>query len=80
MGSEFRMPLHYPRYTKRDYQDMPEWMVDTLLAQYGLPLTGDLPQKRRFAIGAFLWPTPKPSHNNAVAAAAVQPSPCNKNV
>ncbi|KAG6395321.1 hypothetical protein SASPL_145964 [Salvia splendens] len=55
-SNEFKMPLHYPRYTKREYQDMPEWMVDRLLAEYGLPTNGDLPQKRDFAMGAFLWP------------------------
>ncbi|KAK3031932.1 hypothetical protein RJ639_036728 [Escallonia herrerae] len=36
-GSSFRMPLHYPRYTHQDYQDMPELMLDRLLADYGLP-------------------------------------------
>ncbi|KAL3838442.1 hypothetical protein ACJIZ3_023033 [Penstemon smallii] len=56
-SSEFKMPLHYPRYTKKEYQDMPEWMVDRLLAEYGLPATGNLAQKRGFAMGAFLWPT-----------------------
>ncbi|KAL8539100.1 hypothetical protein ACS0TY_000911 [Phlomoides rotata] len=66
MGSEFRMPLHYPRYTKREYQDMPEWMVDRLLTQYGLPITGDLGQKRRFAMGAFLWPTSHCCNNGGV--------------
>ncbi|KAF7826147.1 Nucleotide-sugar transporter [Senna tora] len=50
------MPLHYPRYTKADYETMPEWRLDCLLQQYGLPLTGDLHHKRHFAIGAFLWP------------------------
>ncbi|KAF8397418.1 hypothetical protein HHK36_016334 [Tetracentron sinense] len=50
------MPLHYPRYTKKDYQDMPEWKLDKLLAQYGLPSLGDLAYKREFAMGAFLWP------------------------
>jgi hypothetical protein len=28
----FRMPLHYPRYKKADYESMPEWRVDCLLA------------------------------------------------
>lgn len=55
-SNEFKMPLHYPRYSKREYQDMPEWMVDRLLAEYGLPAVGDLTQKRHFAMGAFLWP------------------------
>ncbi|KAF9599433.1 hypothetical protein IFM89_037199 [Coptis chinensis] len=52
----FQMPLHYPRYTKKDYQDMPEWKVDRLLSEYGLPVTGNLAYKREFAMGAFLWP------------------------
>lgn len=54
--SFFQMPLHYPRYSKKDYEDMPEWKLDRLLADYGLPTSGDLPFKRRFAMGAFLWP------------------------
>ncbi|PON65649.1 cytoplasmic tRNA 2-thiolation protein [Trema orientale] len=54
--SYFQMPLHYPRYTKKDYQDMPEWKLDRLLAEYGLSTHGDLAYKRDFAIGAFLWP------------------------
>ncbi|MBA0571355.1 hypothetical protein Golob_004933 [Gossypium lobatum] len=52
----FQMPLHYPRYTMKDYQNMPEWMLDRLLAEYGLSATGDLDYKRKFAMGAFLWP------------------------
>ncbi|MQL75871.1 hypothetical protein Taro_008250 [Colocasia esculenta] len=52
----FRMPLHYPRYTRADYEVMPEWKLDCLLTEYGLPASGDLAQKRRFAMGAFLWP------------------------
>ena len=55
-SNEFKMPVHYPRYSKREYQEMPEWMVDRLLAEYGLPAHGDLMQKRHFAMGAFLWP------------------------
>lgn len=51
----FQMPLHYPRYTKAEYEDMPEWKLDCLLAQYGLPASGDVQQKRKFAMGAFLW-------------------------
>lgn len=54
--SYFQMPLHYPRYTKQDYQDMPEWKLDQILDQYGLPTHGNLAYKRDFAIGAFLWP------------------------
>ncbi|WVZ80079.1 hypothetical protein U9M48_027586 [Paspalum notatum var. saurae] len=52
----FQMPLHYPRYKKADYETMPEWRVDCLLREYGLPVTGDLDSKRKFAMGAFLWP------------------------
>ncbi|KAH0731969.1 hypothetical protein KY289_003157 [Solanum tuberosum] len=54
--NHFQMPLHYPRYTKEDYQHMPEWMIDKLLLEYGLPAIGDLANKRKFAMGAFLWP------------------------
>ncbi|KAL6349006.1 hypothetical protein AAG906_033662 [Vitis piasezkii] len=56
-GCYFQMPLHYPRYRKTDYETMPEWKLDCLLTQYGLPVTGDLTQKRKFAMGAFLWPS-----------------------
>jgi hypothetical protein len=52
----FRVPLHYPRYKKADYEAMPEWRVDCLLREYGLPVAGDVDDKRRFAMGAFLWP------------------------
>ncbi|ONI09737.1 hypothetical protein PRUPE_4G006200 [Prunus persica] len=52
----FQMPLHYPRYTKADYEKMEEWKVDLLLEQYGLAFQGTLEQKRAYAIGAFLWP------------------------
>ena len=53
----FRMPLHYPRYTKAHYEMMPEWELDSLLADYGLSkVTGDVEYKRRFVMGAFLWP------------------------
>ncbi|OEL12543.1 hypothetical protein BAE44_0026440 [Dichanthelium oligosanthes] len=55
-GGSFRMPLHYPRYKKADYEAMPEWRVDCLLREYGLPVAGDLRAKREFAMGAFLWP------------------------
>ncbi|XP_022866549.1 uncharacterized protein LOC111386318 [Olea europaea var. sylvestris] len=51
----FQMPLHYPKYTRAEYEAMPEWKVDCLLAKYGLPVTGDVNQKRKFAMGAFLW-------------------------
>ncbi|KAK6935488.1 hypothetical protein RJ641_035643 [Dillenia turbinata] len=53
----FQMPLHYPRYKKGDYETMPEWKLDCLLKEYGLPVTGDLNFKRNFAMGAFLWPS-----------------------
>ena len=51
----FQMPLHYPRYTKADYEAMPEWKLDCLLNEYGLSISGDVEQKRKFAMGAFLW-------------------------
>lgn len=51
----FEMPLHYPRYTRAEYEVMPEWKLDCLLTAYGLPVTGDVNQKRKFAMGAFLW-------------------------
>ena len=51
----FQMPLHYPRYTKADYEAMPEWKLDCLLKEYGLPISGDVEQKKKFAMGAFLW-------------------------
>lgn len=53
----FQMPLHYPRFKKSDYETMPEWRLDCLLNEYGLPVTGDVSQKRKFAMGAFLWPS-----------------------
>eukprot|EP01018_Ginkgo_biloba_P004351 Gb_24388 [translate_table: standard] len=52
----FQMPLHYPRYTKSDYEVMSESKLDRLLQEYGLPVMGDLSQKRKYAMGAFLWP------------------------
>uniref|UniRef100_A0A0E0JY46 DUF7722 domain-containing protein n=1 Tax=Oryza punctata TaxID=4537 RepID=A0A0E0JY46_ORYPU len=54
-SSSFRMPLHYPRYKKAEYVVMPEWRVDCLLREYGLPVDGVLDAKRRFAMAAFLW-------------------------
>ncbi|KAG1330353.1 hypothetical protein COCNU_02G003210 [Cocos nucifera] len=51
----FEMPLHYPRYTKAEYETMPEWKLDCLLREYGLPVTGNLAHKRSFAMGAFIW-------------------------
>lgn len=56
-AEQFQMPLHYPRYTKADYEKMEEWKVDLLLKQYGIAnIKGTLDEKRAFAIGAFLWP------------------------
>ncbi|MCD7466757.1 hypothetical protein HAX54_003762 [Datura stramonium] len=52
----FVMPLHYPRYTKDDYEKMEEWKIDVLLREYGLDFQGTVDEKRRFAMGAFLWP------------------------
>ncbi|KAL1830329.1 hypothetical protein ACET3Z_008741 [Daucus carota] len=51
----FQMPVNYPRYTRPEYERMPEWKVNCLLAQYGLPVSGDVDQKRKFAMGTFLW-------------------------
>ncbi|KAJ9148027.1 hypothetical protein P3X46_030125 [Hevea brasiliensis] len=53
----FQMPLHYPRFKKSDYEAMPEWKLDCLLKEYGLPIVGDVDRKRNFAMGAFLWPS-----------------------
>ncbi|MCO5581664.1 hypothetical protein L7F22_035553 [Adiantum nelumboides] len=53
--SVFQMPLHYPRYTRSDYQAMEEWRLDRLLEEYGLPIPPTLDAKREFAIGTFLW-------------------------
>lgn len=52
----FRMPLHYPRYLKSDYEKMEEWKLDLLLDEYGLSFAGSVAEKRDFAMGAFLWP------------------------
>ncbi|KAG7998982.1 hypothetical protein I3843_01G283000 [Carya illinoinensis] len=54
--SFFQMPLHYPRYSRKEYLEMPEWKLDRLFAEYGLSTHGDLAYKREFAMGAFLWP------------------------
>ena len=50
------MSLHYPRFTKAEYEVMPEWRVDLLLQEYGLPVRGSLQDKRKYAINAFLFP------------------------
>lgn len=57
-GFEFRMPLHYPKYSKAEYEKMEEWKLDMLLGEYGLLLCfkGTLEEKRAYAKGAFLWP------------------------
>jgi len=52
----FQLPVHYPRYSKADYESMAEWKLDNLFHEYGLPIRGDLAYKRSYAIGAFLWP------------------------
>lgn len=54
-SSYFQMPLHYPRFTRADYEKMPEWKLDCLFTEYGLRVSGDLNYKRNFAMGAFLW-------------------------
>ncbi|KAG6467509.1 hypothetical protein ZIOFF_074669 [Zingiber officinale] len=54
-SSCFQMPLHYPRYTRADYETMPEWKLNCLLQEYGLPATGGVDDKRKFAMGTFLW-------------------------
>lgn len=46
-GTGFQIPLHYP---KINYEKMPEWK------QYGLLVKGDANYKRKFDMGAFLWP------------------------
>lgn len=51
-----RMPLHYPTYSKADYEVMPEWRLDLLLQEYGLPVAGSHIDKRNFAINNFLFP------------------------
>ncbi|XVF70873.1 hypothetical protein PTKIN_Ptkin11bG0197300 [Pterospermum kingtungense] len=51
------MPIHYPRYSKTDYETMEEWRLDMLLKEYGLSFKGpSVDEKRVFAMGAFLWP------------------------
>ncbi|THU52898.1 hypothetical protein C4D60_Mb10t08760 [Musa balbisiana] len=52
----FQMPVRYPTYTQADYEAMPEWKLNCILREYGLPVTGDIDDKRRYAMGAFLWP------------------------
>ena len=52
----FQLPLNYPRNTKTDYETMPEWKLNFLLAEYGLPVKGNLAQKRSIAMSTSLWP------------------------
>ncbi|EEF39616.1 uncharacterized protein LOC8286850 [Ricinus communis] len=52
----FQVPLHYPRYSKADYEKMEDWRLDMLLNEYGLCFKGTLDEKRAFAMGSFLWP------------------------
>ncbi|KAJ7963635.1 Cytoplasmic tRNA 2-thiolation protein 1 [Quillaja saponaria] len=54
--NDFQMPLHYPHYSKADYEKMEDWKLDMVLREYGLRLKGSLEEKRAFAIGTFLWP------------------------
>lgn len=54
--SSFQMPVHYPSFTKEEYEAMSEEELDRLLKLYGLPTDlGDLSCKKQFAVGAFLW-------------------------
>ncbi|CAG7910659.1 unnamed protein product [Brassica rapa] len=54
--SSFQMPVHYPKFTKEQYESMSEEELDRLLKLYGLPTNiGDLSYKKQFAMGAFLW-------------------------
>ncbi|KAE8723559.1 Import inner membrane translocase subunit TIM50-A [Hibiscus syriacus] len=53
----FEMPVHYPRFSKTDYEKMEEWRIDMLLKEYGFGFNGGtVNEKRAFAMGAFLWP------------------------
>ncbi|KAJ9160168.1 hypothetical protein P3X46_025593 [Hevea brasiliensis] len=63
-----KIPLHYPSYTKKEYEYMPEWQLDMLLQEYGLPIQGDLGYKRELAISAFVWPEP---HSKLIVASPV---------
>lgn len=54
-SSEFKLPVHYPRYSKSDYESMEEWRLDVLLQQYGLSFHGSVEEKRVYAKGTFLW-------------------------
>jgi len=52
----FQMPVDYPRYSKADYESMPEWKLDNLFHEYGLPIRGDVAFRRSYAMGNFVWP------------------------
>ncbi|CAF1698918.1 unnamed protein product [Brassica oleracea var. botrytis] len=52
----FQVPLHYPKYSKSDYEAMDDLSLDLLLKQYGISFEGSLEDKRVFAMESFLWP------------------------
>ncbi|CAA7062685.1 unnamed protein product [Microthlaspi erraticum] len=54
--SGFQVPLHYPKFSKSDYEAMDGLKLDLLLKQYGFSFEGSLDEKRVFAIESFLWP------------------------
>ncbi|CAH8381808.1 unnamed protein product [Eruca vesicaria subsp. sativa] len=54
--SGFQVPLHYPKYSKSDYEAMDDLSLDLLLKQYGISFEGSLEAKRVFAMESFLWP------------------------
>ncbi|KAF8116930.1 hypothetical protein N665_0014s0187 [Sinapis alba] len=54
--SGFQVPLHYPKYSKSDYEAMDDLSLDLLLKQYGICFEGSLEDKRVFAMESFLWP------------------------
>jgi hypothetical protein len=78
--SLFQMPLHYPRYSKKEYLDMPEWKLNRLLTEYGLSSDGDLAYKREFAMGAFLWPDLQHDSKSYPCHSFKDTSPPNKKV
>ncbi|MCL7024275.1 hypothetical protein MKW94_018874 [Papaver nudicaule] len=75
LSNYFQMPLHYPRYNRKDYEDMPEWKLDRLLMEYGLPAMGDLAYKREYAMGAFLWPDMVPTSCPKFTTTTIKSSP-----
>ena len=46
-----QMSLHYPKYTKRDYEKMEEGKLNLLLKQYGLCFDGTLKGKEHLLLG-----------------------------